>query len=76
MAFLLPGIDPADQEIPLEADAPADARLSWFVGGEFLGSTPASQRLWWTPSPGEHTFVVTDESGRSASRTFAVRSRP
>ena len=74
VALLIPGMAPDRQQIPLEAEAPGDAALSWFVDGTFLGTVAATERIWWTPEPGEHEVVVTDESGRRGKRTFAVRS--
>ncbi len=71
---LLPGVDPADQEVPLAADGAAGT-LSWFVDGEFLGTAPAAERLWWLPRPGRHEIVVMDEAGRSSRRRLEVRSR-
>ena len=69
---LLPGVDPADQEVPLAADADAP-RLAWFVDGTFLGHAAAGEELWWTPAPGRHEFLVSDEAGRSAKRVLEVR---
>jgi penicillin-binding protein 1C len=75
VALLAPGLDPSEQEIPLEAEAAASGRLSWFVDGEFLGAAPADERLWWRPSPGRHLVVVTDEAGLSGRREVEVRAR-
>ncbi|MCB9677207.1 MAG: penicillin-binding protein 1C [Alphaproteobacteria bacterium] len=74
VSILIPGIDPLDQEIPLsaEVDRP-DARLSWFVDGEFLATVDVEERVWWAPTPGEHLAVVVDEAGQRAFRRFAVR---
>lgn len=73
IAVLIPGIPPEEQEIPLAAEARADGRLSWFVDGAFLGTFAAEERVWWTPSPGTHTLVVTDEAGQEARQRFSVR---
>jgi penicillin-binding protein 1C len=75
VALLLAGVAATDQEIPLEADAPAHARLSWFVNGEFLGASRADERLWWTPAPGRHEILVSDEAGMSTRRVLLVRAR-
>ncbi|HUL59089.1 MAG TPA: penicillin-binding protein 1C [Anaeromyxobacteraceae bacterium] len=75
VALLVPGVDAARQEIPLEADA-GEGRLSWFVDGEFLGEAAPEARLWWTPRPGRHELVVTDDAGLSARRALEVRERP
>lgn len=75
VVLMLPGVDPADQEIPLEAEAPGTARLSWFVDGAYLGTASAEERVWWRPRPGRHEVLVADEAGRSARRAFEVRER-
>ncbi len=72
---LIPGVEAADQEVPLAADGDAaGSRLSWFVDGEFLGSVDEAEQLWWTPSPGRHQILVMDESGLSAERVLEVRT--
>jgi penicillin-binding protein 1C len=43
------------------------------VDGTFAGTHPSEERVWWTPSPGEHEVVVVDEAGLSARRAFWVR---
>ena len=71
---LAPDLDPSDQELPLQARSDrADAQLSWFVDGAFLGAVAAEDRLWWTPSPGHHDILVVDSEGRSARRRLLVR---
>jgi penicillin-binding protein 1C len=77
LAMLLPGVPPEDQEIPLEAETHAvNAKLSWFLDGEYLGTVRADERLWWKPRVGTHQLRVTDETGRASTRTFEVRDRP
>jgi membrane carboxypeptidase/penicillin-binding protein PbpC len=67
---------PAEQQrIPLSASA-RTARISWFVDGAHLGTLPAGERLHWTPTPGRHEIVVTDEAGRKARRTLDVKLGP
>lgn len=76
VALLIPGLAAHRQEIPLAAEAGAGAgHLSWFVDGEYLGTTKPEDRLWWTPVPGTHEIVVTDDTGRSARRKLDVRTR-
>ncbi len=75
VALLLPGVEADAQEIPLEAEASAQATLSWFVNGEFLAAARADERVWWTPAPGQHEILVTDEAGLSSRRTLSVRAR-
>jgi penicillin-binding protein 1C len=74
-ALLIPGLARDKQEIPFAADtAGASAKLSWFVDGAYLGTLRSEERLWWTPIPGAHEIVVTDEAGRSSKRHFEVKS--
>jgi penicillin-binding protein 1C len=74
-AVLIAGLDPAEQQIPLEAESGLTGVLSWFIDGRFLAASRSDERVWWTPEPGEHRILVTDERGRSASRGFAVLQR-
>ena len=75
IVMLLPGVPARSQVVPLTATTRA-ATLSWFVDGALVGSAPASQRLFWTPSPGKHEVVVADEAGRKARRTLEVTAGP
>ncbi len=71
--LLVPGLPVEEQEVPLEADlARADARVSWFVDGVYLGTVTAEERVWWTPSPGRHDVVVVDGVGRRDRRVVEV----
>ena len=72
--ILIPGMNPEEQEIALQANANEGTELNWFVNGRFLGSKKASQKLWWQPSLGEHLIVITDSSGRSSRKRITVRS--
>lgn len=71
---LISGMDPSTQTIPLEADSAMSGELAWFVNGRFLGEAPADDRLWWTPEPGDHTFMVRDEAGRTATAVLRVKT--
>jgi penicillin-binding protein 1C len=71
IALLLAGVRPEDQELALQAESDG-ARLSWFINGEFLGEVAADERLWWTPRPGKHEVLVTDDAGRSSRRVLEV----
>ena len=63
--FIIPGIKPSDQEIPLEAEASGrESELSWFVNGKFLASSPPHKRVWFTPSAGKHKIRVVDSTGQ------------
>jgi penicillin-binding protein 1C len=75
VALLLEGLPAESQSIPLEAEADAEVRLSWFIDGEYIGSASAEDRLWWTPHAGEHELLVQDDHGRSSRQTLDVRSR-
>ncbi len=73
---LLAGVDPERQMVPLDAETRrTGATLSWFVDGEWLGSVPATDRLWWRPTTGEHEVVVMDETGLAARRGVRVVRR-
>jgi len=75
VALLMPGMDAADQQVPLVAEARDGALLDWFVDGRFIGRAAADQRLWWTPEPGRHQIVASDSRGRLGKRTLEVRLR-
>jgi penicillin-binding protein 1C len=73
---LLAGVSPDRQMVPLDADTRrSGAMLSWFIDGEWLGSAPAQERVWWRPTTGEHEVVVMDEAGLSARRGVRVVRR-
>jgi penicillin-binding protein 1C len=71
--FIMPGIDPQRQEIKLEAVAGTDTgELHWFVDGTFIGSARSQERVWFTPTPGNHEISVTDNGGRSHSINIRI----
>ncbi len=72
---LIPGMPAEQQRIPLTASS-RTARVSWFVDGAHVGTAGSSERLHWTPSPGRHEIVVTDDAGRKARRTLDVKLGP
>jgi penicillin-binding protein 1C len=76
VALLIPGVAAEEQEVPLEAEAAHDRELTWFVNGKFLGKARADDRLWWTPAPGTHEILVSDDRGLSSRRLLVVRQRP
>jgi penicillin-binding protein 1C len=76
VALLIPGVSPEQQEVPLEAEAAHDRELTWFVNGKFLGRARPDERLWWTPAPGTHEILVTDDRGLTSRRRLVVRERP
>jgi penicillin-binding protein 1C len=69
---LIPGLPAEQQRVPLAASS-RTARVSWFVDGQHLGTAASTERLHWTPTPGRHEIVVTDEAGRKARRTLDVK---
>ncbi len=73
--LLIAGVDPGQQEVPLEAELRGEATLSWFVDGRFLGTARADERLWWTPELGTHEVLVASETGATARRRLEVRRR-
>jgi penicillin-binding protein 1C len=75
VTVLLPGVPAKNQAIPLTASTRA-ATLTWFVDGALIGTAPAAQKLYWTPSPGKHDVVVADEAGRKSHRTLEVKTAP
>lgn len=68
---LIPGMPASNQQIPLTA-ATRSATVTWFVDGELVGSGPASERVFWTPTLGTHVIVVRDAAGRKARRKLTV----
>jgi len=63
--FLVPGLGPDKQEIPLEAETGnRESELSWFVNGKLLAKAPAQERVWLKPEPGEQQIRVVDYSGQ------------
>ena len=61
------------QVVPLSASTRA-ASLSWFVDGALVGTAPAHERVYWTPTAGKHEIVVSDDAGHKARRSLQVRS--
>jgi penicillin-binding protein 1C len=72
---LIPGVPANHQSVAL-AVATRAASVSWFVDGELVGTAPASERLYWAPTPGIHDVLVADDAGRKARRKLDVRLEP
>jgi penicillin-binding protein 1C len=54
------------QELELLCQASGDVEtVSWFVNGQFAGSTIKTQPIFITPQPGELKITCTDDKGRS-----------
>ncbi|MGE3457505.1 MAG: penicillin-binding protein 1C [Kofleriaceae bacterium] len=68
---MIPGLAATKQAVALSATTQSST-LWWFVDGELISSGPSNQRAYWTPKPGSHEIVVTDEAGRNARRTLEV----
>ena len=75
LRLLIPGSDPRDQELPLEAEG-GHGPLQWFIDGSFLGSSTPGKRLWWTPEVGRHELLVMDTAGRKRRRWLEVMGTP
>jgi penicillin-binding protein 1C len=55
------------RKLSLEAHVPADAqKLYWFANGQFLGSVPPGQPLFWQPQAGPLLLEAQDDRGRRA----------
>ncbi len=70
---LIPGVGADHQMVPLVASTHA-ATVTWFVDGALVGSGPASERMYWTPTAGKHELVVADAAGNKARRTLVVEA--
>lgn len=67
-----------DENIPLNANAASDARrLYWFANQTLIGQGPPNASLNWRPEKsGTYQLRVSDDQGRSASRTLNVEFQP
>ena len=57
----------------LSLRARGQGTLWWFLDGEFLAESDASEPVPWKPIPGRHEVRCCDESGASARVTFEVK---
>lgn len=73
--MLIPGIDTAEQEVPLLASG-AVGHQTWFENGRLLGQVAAGEELWWRPRPGTHRLLVQAQSGDRSEITVVVESAP
>ncbi len=62
-----PTIPPLQQQLALEASAPAGSLLRWKIDGREIGRTRAAHRLYWSPAAGRHEIVVEILQGGSGS---------
>ncbi|MEO8699233.1 MAG: penicillin-binding protein 1C [Kofleriaceae bacterium] len=72
VVMLIPGVPAKQQAVPLAVTTRADS-VSWFVDGALVATVRATERAYWTPTPGKHDIVVSDETGRKARRVLDVR---
>ena len=49
-----------------------NADLYWFIDQQFIGSHTTKEEKWWTPTPGTHTILVSDNTGQSDSIQVVV----
>jgi penicillin-binding protein 1C len=70
---LVPGL-PAERQFVQLTTSAHTSHVAWFIDGALIGTATASDRVFWTPTPGKHEIVVADDSGRKARRTVQVKS--
>jgi penicillin-binding protein 1C len=68
-----PTLAPGQQEMVLEALAPADVELRWSIDGRAVGRTRGIHRLFWPLAAGAHVVEVRSARAR-ASASFRVLS--
>lgn len=66
----LPGVQ---QQLALEAVAPAGVTLLWKVDGAQIGTTQAPHRIFWSPLPGSHDIEVEVIGGERESASTTLR---
>jgi hypothetical protein len=69
---LVPGLDAAGQEVPLEAQG--RGTLTFFVDGVMAGASTSGEPVWWTPTVGVHIVSVVDQQGGHATQALTVRN--
>ncbi len=63
------------QQLELLSQASGDvATVSWFVNGQFMGTTDKTQALFITPQAGDLKITCTDDKGRSVKVTITCKS--
>ena len=66
-------LDKKETRVPLRADyLDQEAKLYWFVDGDFLGAHSAKDTVWWFPKKGTYTITVEDDWGHKDQVTIAV----
>lgn len=66
-----PDLTPDQQQVELEVSAAGVGGVWWFVDEEPAGR---EQKVWWSPTVGEHQIHVVDGGGHSASVNIHVQS--
>jgi penicillin-binding protein 1C len=65
IVYLVDGLDPKRQEIPLEVDTQNSINdVYWFVNGHLHTQAAPDQRAWLTPKEGEFEIKVVDDTGQ------------
>ena len=66
------------ENIPLSANAASDARrLYWFADHSLLGQSTPQHSLGWRPArSGQYQIRVSDDQGRTSSRSLRVEFLP
>ena len=73
--FVIPGLEPGQQEIPLEAEGSGRAgEIYWFVDGKLLARAPPDERVWLPPEVGTHEIRVVDAAGRGDRVEIEIRT--
>ncbi len=73
LTYVLHVGDAVKDTIPLEADAPAEARqIHWFAGKQYLGASEPSHPLMWKPAPGNWQIQAIDDAGRVARTSVTI----
>ncbi len=57
------------------ADANNGTKLFWYIDNNYVGTTTNFHQMAVTPAPGLHTLTVSDKSGETTSRHFAVLNK-
>ena len=66
-------LDKKETRIPLQADyLDQDAKLYWFIDGDFIGAHTAKNTVWWFPQKGTYTITVEDDFGHKDQVTISV----
>jgi penicillin-binding protein 1C len=73
VVYIMRVADGPAASIPLKASAAADATLlSWYVDGEYLGSSKPEEIVDWRPSAGTHNLEAVDDKGRASMKKITI----